>query len=248
MDAVAFVRGLVRRLAPRERAQLAWLGAYVTLCLLPLVHRRTLVGPEAFLLLAPPPVLLVVGLRLLRSHPARAGYVLLGLTPAALALPACALRHELALTTFAGAGLAVALGSFAAYVAAAAALCSDAEPPYPSEHRPLGRGVRGDAPPRRRLGGWVLALTALAVSVAVTLGASGTPLGYRAHFRDGAPAGAALTGVFAGVVATLAMVLLGPYLRAARATDPREQSRTLRLLPAALWVASGAAIWVLTRS
>jgi hypothetical protein len=70
---------------------------------------------------------------------------------------------------------------------------------------------------------------------------------YRAAFRDAAPEGAALTGIVAGVVASLAIVLLGPFLRAARATDPREQSRLLRLLPAVLWMASGATLYVLSR-
>jgi hypothetical protein len=247
MDVVGQVRAWLGRVAPRERLLFGAFAAYFTVCVLPLLHRRSVVAPAAFALLLPPPLLLAYGLKLVAKFRAMAAYVLLAAVPAALVLPVCALSHEVALTTFSGAGLGLGLLSFVGYVAAAASVCSDGEPLYPCEHRPLSRTSRSEPHSSQRLGERVLIAVAVMVSVAVVVGASGTPMHYRAAFRDAAPEGAALTGIVAGVVASLAIVLLGPFLRAARATDPREQSRLLRLLPAVLWMASGATLYVLSR-
>jgi hypothetical protein len=235
-----------RALRP-SRAHVAALGAlaFCACALLPSIHRAALLPRSAFVLLALPPALLVVGLALAPERRKLASYLLLTGFPIALALSVSRLDHDVALTTFSPAILGFSFLSLGAYAASAVSLCAAPLGTRKVEQRPLGEVTPIEPEARKQVLGAAVLWTLLVGTMFVTMwGSWATPSQYREQWGRAAPEGATLTALAGGFAGSLMLALVGPALRADRSTKTRDE-RTRRLTWLLSVAASGALVYAI---
>ena len=248
MSSSSFGNSAWQKLASRRGAIALGLLTWLVTALLPCAHRAPALPAVVWLYIGSGPLVLLLGMRALQTHPRAAPYVLLAAFPMALALSVAQLDPELAMASFSPNVAALAVISLLAYGASALTLCEGDESVLPTEQKPLGetRPLK-DHSRKRHVGQLALAAVTLGGLGATVWGSWATGAAYRSAWNEAAPQGAALTALVAGLASSLAIAFVGAGLRAERGRKAPARSRSRRVTWLLLVAASGAIVYALLR-
>lgn len=231
----------------RLRVALLGLNAWVVALLVPSLHIG--LGSLDAIVTSVPLVVLAIGVAMLGGNRDRARWALLAGYPASIGA-VLAFRTELTERDAYGLfGLALAALSLLAFTAAAAHACSLVRPSGALTQTPLERDPVAEPFSRRWARRALLAITA-AGALAVTLIAP-TATSRREQVErwgEAADDATVLTSVVAATVACIAIgIVVGPALRATRASSDTPVRRQRRLAAAMLVAAAAGVGWLVLR-
>lgn len=200
-------------------------------------------------LIALPPIALVLGLRaLLRRDPSALG--LLGVAVPVLSVAAMAGRSDPALASRYGTATTLfAVASSIAYVVGVAHVLGRPAALRATRETKLAASTRL-RPPARALRIAVLATTAvLAFAIAVVAPALGTQEAMIEQWGEAASEGRVVTAIVGGAIACIATaIVVGPSLRAERGRPARPGEGTLTVTLSLVVAATGAIAWAILRT
>lgn len=223
------------------------LNAWLVGIVLPAWGTVSLAVPDR-VLIALPPIALLVGLRaLLRGDPSALG--LLGVAVPVLSVAAIAGRTEAALASYGTATTLFAVASSMAYVVGVAHVLGRPTALRATRETKLAASTRL-RPPARALRRAVVATTAiLAFVIAVVAPALGSHEALVEQWGEAAGEGRVIAAIVGGAIACIATaIVVGPSLRAHRGRPSRPGEATLTITLSLVVAATGAIAWAILRT